>query len=109
MNYIATERLAESFAQDAAHQDGSHVKRVAEACRALRNALELAAEDANTTKFADAARDALDALDNFVADEIASGLAFVAQSRGEELGINLDMESAVLAIYETTPDKEDMQ
>lgn len=109
MNYIATERLAESFAQDSARQDAAHVRRVAEACRALRNALELAAEDANAGKFADAARDVLDALDNFVADEIAGGLAFVAQSEGERHGINLDMEKAVLAIYETTPDKEDVQ
>ncbi len=109
MNYHAAERLAASFAQEAAHQDGSLVKRVVEACRALRNALELTAEEANTQKLADAARDALDALDNFVADEITGGLAFVAQSRGEELGINLGMEAAVLAIYETTPDKEDMQ
>lgn len=104
-----SDERADRDAQNAAHADGLLVKAVAHAVRRVRDDIENVAADANFEDVADAAREALDALDNFVADELAGGMAFLVQSRGERAGINLDMESAVLAIYESTPDKEDVQ
>lgn len=104
----ADELIAASFTQDDARQDARLVKTAAEAACSLRRAFENVATDANSEELAGAAREALDALDNLVADHLTNGLAFVAQTKGDRTGIDLQMERAVLAIYDT-PEQEEVQ